>query len=100
MAEAGRPRSLQEADTAEPSVVGTWRLVSYAREDTATGVATHPWGEKAVKLFETLAAYAGTYTTKGDSVVHHVEVCKAPDWVRTDQPRLFRLNGDTLSLRT
>jgi len=56
--------------------------------------------DKTVKLFETLTACAGTYTTKGDSVLHHVEVCKAPDWVGTDQPRLVRLNGDTLSLRT
>ena len=28
---------------AEPSVVGAWNLVSYAREDPATGAATFPW---------------------------------------------------------
>jgi hypothetical protein len=32
--------------SAEPPVVGAWNLVSYAREDPATGASTFPWGEK------------------------------------------------------
>jgi hypothetical protein len=36
--------------SAEPSVVGSWTLVSYAREDPATGVSTFPWGEKPAGL--------------------------------------------------
>jgi hypothetical protein len=36
--------------SAEPSVVGGWTLVSYAREDPATGVSTFPWGEKPAGL--------------------------------------------------
>ena len=31
---------------AEPKFVGAWKLVSYAREDPATGASTFPWGEK------------------------------------------------------
>jgi hypothetical protein len=34
------------AIAAGPPVVGTWGLVSYAREDPATGASTFPWGEK------------------------------------------------------
>jgi hypothetical protein len=30
----------------EPPLVGTWGLVSYAREDPATEASTFPWGEK------------------------------------------------------
>jgi hypothetical protein len=36
--------------SAEPSVVGSWTLVSYAREDRATGASTFPWGEKPAGL--------------------------------------------------
>jgi hypothetical protein len=36
--------------SAEPSVVGAWNLVSYAREDPAGGAATFPWGEKPAGL--------------------------------------------------
>jgi hypothetical protein len=36
---------------AEPKVVGTWKLVSYAREDPATGTSTYPWGEKPSGTF-------------------------------------------------
>ena len=35
---------------AEPKFVGAWKLVSYAREDPATGVSTFPWGEKPLGL--------------------------------------------------
>ena len=36
--------------SAEPSIVGAWTLVSYAREDPATGTPTFPWGEKPAGL--------------------------------------------------
>jgi hypothetical protein len=39
------------ATPTEVPVVGTWTLVSYAREDTATRAATHPWGEKPSGTF-------------------------------------------------
>jgi hypothetical protein len=43
------------AVAAEPSLVGTWGLVSYAREDPATGASTFPWGEKPSGLLLFLA---------------------------------------------
>ena len=43
------------AVAAEPSQVGTWGLVSYAREDPATGASTFPWGEKPSGLLLFLA---------------------------------------------
>jgi hypothetical protein len=39
------------AKSTEPSVVGAWKLVSYAREDPATGTSTYPWGEKPSGTF-------------------------------------------------
>jgi len=123
------------AMAAEPSVVGAWKLVSYTREDPATGASTLPWGEKAAgylhllpdgrmavvitaqgrqpavrgedgfiekqaKLFQTVTAYAGTYSTRGNALTVRVEVAGLPEWVGTDQLREFRLDGDSLTIRT
>lgn len=53
------------------------------------------------QLFNTMSAYAGTYTFEApDRVVHHVEVAWAPSWVGSRQPRRLQLDGDTLTLST
>ena len=31
---------------ADSSILGAWKLISYAREDATTGEASRPWGEK------------------------------------------------------
>lgn len=120
---------------AEPSIAGNWTLVSYTREDPATGAATFPLGqkptgtlfllpggrvsvvitgegrvaaphgaegyvEKQAKLFQTMTAYSGTWSVKGSTLTMHVEVSYQPGWVGTDQKREFRLDGDTLRIRT
>ena len=43
--------------------------------------------KQVAQLFFSMAAYAGTYTVEGDTVVHHVEVAWLPNWVGSDQPR-------------
>ena len=63
--------------------------------------AAAPTDEKqAALLYSNMAAYAGTYTLQGDTVVHHVEVAWLPGWVGSDQPRQAKLEGDTLTIRT
>ena len=43
--------------------------------------------------------YFGTYTILSDStVVHHVEGGTLPGYVGTDQPRVYHIRGDTLSI--
>ena len=43
--------------------------------------------------------YFGTYTILSDStVVHHVQGGTLPDYIDTDQPRIYRIRGDTLSI--
>jgi hypothetical protein len=120
---------------AEPSIAGAWTLVSYTREDPATGAVTYPLGrkptgtlfllpggrvavviagegrepappgsegyvEKQAKLFQTMTAYSGTWSVKGSALTMHVDVSYRPEWVGTDQKREFRLEGDTLHVRT
>jgi hypothetical protein len=43
--------------------------------------------------------YFGTYTILSDStVVHHVQGGTLPDYIGTDQSRIYRIRGDTLSI--
>jgi len=123
------------AKSTEPSVVGAWKLVSYAREDPATGTSTFPWGdkpsglllflpngymsvvinaqgrqsavrgedgfvEKQAKLFQTVTAYAGTYSMRGGTMTVRVEVSSDPGLVATELVREFRSDGDLLTIRT
>lgn len=50
-------------------------------------------------------SYAGTFTDRGDTVVHHVELSLLPNWVGDDQVRLVAWipngdGGDDLELST
>jgi hypothetical protein len=58
--------------------------------------------EEIKAAFEGFIGYYGTYDVdeKDGIVVHHVEVCSFPNWVGTDQKRLFRFEGLQLVLLT
>ena len=56
--------------------------------------------EEKAKLFSTITAYAGTYTLEKDKVVHHVDISWNQAWTGTDQVRLYKLDGDTLTITT
>jgi hypothetical protein len=57
-------------------------------------------GEGRAALYETMFAYAGTYSLNGDEVVHHVDISWNETWTGTDQVRHFELNGRILTLTT
>jgi hypothetical protein len=43
--------------------------------------------------------YFGTYSILSDTtVIHHVQGGTFPDYIGTDQPRQYRIRGDTLSI--
>lgn len=58
--------------------------------------------EEIKAAFEGFNAYCGTYTIDEESgmVIHHVEANSFPNWVGTDQQRLFISSGRRLTLRT
>ena len=56
--------------------------------------------EERAQAFSTCFAYAGRYSLSSDKVIHHVEVSSVENWVNTDLVRLFRVEGDRLTLRT
>ena len=53
-----------------------------------------------LRLYETMFAYAGTYTLEADKVTHHVDISWNHLWTGTDQIRFYELAGNTLILTT
>jgi hypothetical protein len=57
--------------------------------------------EERAEAFATSYAYAGTFTLKGDKVIHHVEASTNPNAVNTDFVRIItKLQSDRVTLRT
>ena len=63
-------------------------------------VSTPPPDNERVALYDTMFAYAGTYSMEAGKVIHHVDISWNEVWTGTDQARLFEVNGNTLTLTT
>lgn len=56
--------------------------------------------EQRVELFNTMAAYAGTFKVDGKTVTHHVDISWNENWTGTAQKRQARLDGQKLFIST
>jgi hypothetical protein len=54
--------------------------------------------EERAGLFNTMAAYAGTFSFDGKTVIHHVDISWNENWTGTDQVRHVRLEGGKLHI--
>jgi hypothetical protein len=72
-------------------------IVDSPRKKPAANVAT---AAEAEALFRSMAAYAGTYTVKGNQVIHVPEVSWNETWTGTDQIRDYKFDGERLLLAT
>lgn len=59
-----------------------------------------PTDAERAQLFNSMLAYAGTYTITGDKVVHHIDIAWNNARLGSDQVRFFKLYGDRLTLTT
>ena len=59
-----------------------------------------PTMSEAETLFRGMLSYTGTYTVKGNEVIHHVDASWNEAWTGTDQMRLFNLEGTRLTIST
>ena len=123
---------MPSADDAElrGKIVGTWKLVSVAYEDQATGerspvYGAHPKGiqiatsegrwlalmtaegrrapqsdAERVRALQTMIAYTGRYRVEGGNVITKVEAAWNEGWVGTEQVRAIRFDGDRLYLQS
>jgi hypothetical protein len=57
-----------------------------------------PTDVRKVKLFDSMLAYAGTYSANSEKAVHHVDASWNQKWTGTDQVRFYKLNDDKLAL--
>lgn len=57
-----------------------------------------PTDDEKLSLFNTMLAYAGSYTLDDEKVVHHLDASWNQTWTGTDQVRFYKLNGDTLTI--
>jgi hypothetical protein len=72
--------------------------VEEKREPPAGEVLTDA---ERVRLFKSIiSAYSGTYTVRGDTVIHEVNLSWNEAWTGTKQVRKFRVNGDELVIET
>lgn len=59
-----------------------------------------PTASEKADLFDSSASYAGTYTVEGDKIFHHVDISWIESWTGTTQVREFKLDGESLILRS
>lgn len=103
-------------ETTEPSIVGTWELVSAKIITKGDTEVTFPVkDQKMVKIFSTesfaffkhdihkgtgdtavFESGAGTYTLKGDDYAEHLEFCNYRGWENQDFKFKLHLKNDTL----
>jgi len=112
-------------DEASP-LLGTWRLVSFEMEIQGAADRAYPMGktpagylsflnngrmavvitgegrkaatsaEERAALYSSLVAYAGHFHVAGDKWITVVDASANPAWVGTEQPRSFKVLGDTM----
>lgn len=58
--------------------------------------ANVPTDSEKIALFDSMLAYAGTYTFENGRVVHHVDASWNPAWGVGDLIRPFSIDGDRL----
>lgn len=56
-----------------------------------------PTDAEKVALYDSMFAYAGTYSVDPDKVSHHIDMSWNQAWTGTTQIRLLRLDGDRLT---
>ena len=78
---------------------GRMQVIGAASNRIAPTGPTPPDNER-VTLYDTMFAYAGTYSVETGKVIHHVDISWNEVWTGTDQIRLFEVNGNTLTLTT
>jgi len=96
---------IEFADTGEridmygPNPVGRLVLAENHRMVTMLHAAARP-ADDAAAAFGEMMAYSGRWRVEGDKITTTVDVAWRPDFVGTEQPRFYRLDGDTFHVRT
>jgi len=72
-------------------------MVLVLRSERPSPAELLPTEAEKVALYDSMFAYAGTYTIDQDRVSHHIDMSWNQAWTGTTQVRLLRLEGDRLT---
>lgn len=75
-------------------------VMSADRSKYASGDMKGGTIEEKAAAAETYISYCGKYEVQGDSVIHHIEISLFPNWIGIGQKRIFKIDGNRLSLDT
>jgi hypothetical protein len=75
-------------------------MVLVLNEIRITPAALVPTPEEKVALYDTMFAYAGTYTIEADCVIHNIDMSWNKAWEGTQQVRFVTTDGRTLTYRS
>jgi Lipocalin-like domain len=68
------------------------------KRDRPSPASLPPSGSEKVELFDSMLAYAGTYTLHNDHVVHHVDASWNQAFTGIDMIRFYKLDGSMLEI--
>jgi Lipocalin-like domain len=68
------------------------------RRDREAPTSLPPTDAEKLRLFDSMLAYAGTYSVDDEKAVHHVDTSWNQSWTGTNQVRFYKLEGDTLTI--
>jgi hypothetical protein len=66
--------------------------------DRAAPASLPPTSEEKARLFDSMLAYAGTYTVDDEKAVHEVDASWNQAWTGSEQVRFYSLDGHRLRL--
>jgi len=75
-------------------------MVLVLHKDRPMPKALVPMTEEKISLYDTMIAYAGTYSVENDRVIHQVDMSWNKAWEGTKQIRFIKMDGRTLTYKT
>jgi len=75
-------------------------MVLVLKQDRKIPAALVPTAEEKIVLYDTMFAYAGTYSVEADRVIHNLDMSWNKAWEGTQQVRFITTDGSTLTYRS
>lgn len=72
-------------------------MVLVLRGDRKKPAALVPTEDEKIGLYDSMFAYAGTYTVDHEKVMHHIDMSWNQSWTGTTQIRFHTIRGDELT---
>lgn len=73
-------------------------MVFVLRNERRRPAGVVPSDQEKVALYDSMVAYAGTYTFTGDRVIHHIDMSWNQSWTGSEQIRFCHFDGPVLCI--